>query len=120
MIDKFRDKVASLKLSTGSTLIWGSSIGFLLAALLQAPISSMYISANLTSTMAGGQMVFAMSFATAWPWMLLFSIGVFLNGVESDHWVTKVAGVFILYWVLKFLVWEVVTVKPYVIALKPM
>jgi len=120
MIEEFWNKLTSFKLSTGDALMVGSFIGFLSASLWWAPFSAMYQSENLTLTMAMGQWIYATSFATAYPWMLLFCIGVFLKGVESDDWKTKVIGAFILYWALRFLIWEIVTVKPYVIALKPM
>jgi hypothetical protein len=109
-------KLIGFRLSPGDSMIAGSFIGFLIASYYTTTILQLGNQYRNINSMADHQWLYATgTAAVGLPWLLLLGTGLFLK----DNWISKVFGAVVLYWALRFLVWEIVTIKPYVIALKP-
>ena len=99
-----------LKLDSGDALIAGSVIGYLLQ--LRNPLFLDPYTINSTSSDL--QWLHAMGIVSMFPFMSLFTLGLFLK----NNWILKLIGALLLYYIVYQLTWEIVTIKPYVVALK--
>ena len=115
MINEIWKNLMGYRLNPGDSMIVGSFIGFLMASYYTTTFLHPNSYQNVSS-MAEYQWLYATgTAAVGLPWLLLLGIGLFLK----ENWITKVLGAVVLYWALRFLVWEIVTIKPYVMTIKP-
>lgn len=101
------ESVKALKLDSGDALIVGTTIGYLVAMK----------SGLLGPDLPIGDDIYwlkAITEVRTVPMLLLYGIGFFLK----NSWILKVIGAILLYVMVYSLTFDIVTIKPYVVALK--
>jgi len=106
------ERLKRFELSASNSLILGALIGFIPRILFNNQAAMLYY--GNWSDMASYQMGFAIGFSPGIAFMILLGIGLFMK----DDWKLKVLGGFIVYWALLAVIFQLLTIKPYVMALK--
>ena len=106
---EFIKNLANYKLGSGDALLIGTTIGYLVLKSGQLDVAAMSASASDDI-----YWIKAMGLITTVPMFMLYGVGLLLK----DSWIWKIPGAVILYFAIYQLIYELVTIKPYVVALK--
>lgn len=101
-------KLVNYKLGSGDALLIGTTIGYLVLKSGQFDVAAMS-----AATSDDIYWIKAMGLITAVPMYMLWGVGLLLK----DSWIWKILGAINLYFAVYQLVYELVTIKPYVVAL---